>query len=183
MYETVTPYSCILLDVPWYTATEIIAVDVQKLATMVLLQTSWRFVECPFRSEVLLAAHRHASKQVTVKTRCLRHDAKKGAQLKRMELWKPPHTSLSHTLTSYQDSACSFSLRHDRHDVKTWHVSRHDVMSSSRYVIRSRHVLLRCAESSLNHERRKTASFVSYLDHLDFCLDAVCVIGLYRCGL
>jgi hypothetical protein len=31
---------------------------------------------------------------VTVKTRCLRHDGKKGARLKRMRLWKPPHTGL-----------------------------------------------------------------------------------------
>jgi hypothetical protein len=33
---------------------------------------------------------------LTVKTWCLRHEAKKGAQLKRMRLWKPPHTGLSH---------------------------------------------------------------------------------------
>jgi hypothetical protein len=42
------------------------------------------------------ASHRHASRHVTVKTQCLRHDAKKEAQLKRMRLWKPPHTGLSH---------------------------------------------------------------------------------------
>jgi hypothetical protein len=47
----------------------------------------------------------------------------------------------------------------------------HDVMSSTREdVIRRRHVLLRCADSSLNHESSKTASFVSCLDA---CLDAV----------
>jgi hypothetical protein len=51
--------------------------------------------QCTF-STLRWAAHRHASRHVTVKTRCLRHDAKKGAQLKRMRLWKLPHTSLSH---------------------------------------------------------------------------------------
>jgi hypothetical protein len=46
-----------------------------------------------------------------------------------------------------------------------------DVMSSTREdVIRRRHVLLQCADSSLNHEWSKTASFVSCLDA---CLDAV----------
>jgi hypothetical protein len=39
---------------------------------------------------------RHPSRYVTVKTRCLRHGAKKGAQLKRMRLWKSPHTGLTH---------------------------------------------------------------------------------------
>jgi hypothetical protein len=48
---------------------------------------------------------------------------------------------------------------------------RHDVMSSTREdVIRRRHVLLRCADSNLNHEWSKTASFASCLDA---CLDAV----------
>jgi hypothetical protein len=43
----------------------------------------------------------------------------------------------------------------------------HDVMSSTREdVIRRRYVLLRCADSSLNHEWSKIAAFVS-------CLDAV----------
>jgi hypothetical protein len=47
-------------------------------------------------------------------------------------------------------------------------------MSSTREdVIRRRHVLLRCADSSLNHERSKTASFISCLDA---CLDAVDVL-------
>jgi hypothetical protein len=45
-----------------------------------------------------------------------------------------------------------------------------DVVSSIRDVMRRRHVLLRCADSSLNHEWSKTASFVSCLDA---CLDAV----------
>jgi hypothetical protein len=49
----------------------------------------------------------HASRHVTVKTRCLRHDAKKGAQLKRMRLWKPPHTGLSH---DSDISICFFCL-------------------------------------------------------------------------
>jgi hypothetical protein len=49
--------------------------------------------------------------------------------------------------------------------------SMDDVMSSTREdVIRRRHVLLRCADSSLNQEWSKTASFVSCLDA---CLDAV----------
>jgi hypothetical protein len=43
-------------------------------------------------------------------------------------------------------------------------------MSSTREdVIRRRHMLLRCADSSLNHELSKTASFISYLGA---CLDA-----------
>jgi hypothetical protein len=61
--------------------------------------------------------------------------------------------------------------------VKTSHMyikissSLDDVMSSTRKdVIRRRHVLLRCADSNLNHEWSKTASFVSCLDA---CLDAV----------
>jgi hypothetical protein len=45
-----------------------------------------------------------------------------------------------------------------------------EVMSTREDVIRRRHVLLRCAESSLNHEWSKTASFVSCLDA---CLDAI----------
>jgi hypothetical protein len=44
-------------------------------------------------------------------------------------------------------------------------------MSSTREdVIRRRHVLYWCADSSLNHEWSKTASFISYLDA---CLDAI----------
>jgi hypothetical protein len=43
-------------------------------------------------------------------------------------------------------------------------------MTSCHDVIRRRHVLLRCADSSLNHEWSKTASFVSCLEA---CLDAV----------
>jgi hypothetical protein len=39
-----------------------------------------------------------------VKTWCLRHEAKKGAQLKRMGLWRPLHTGLSH------DADVSFCL-------------------------------------------------------------------------
>jgi hypothetical protein len=39
-----------------------------------------------------------------VKTRCMQHYAKKGTQLKRKRLWKPPHTGLSH------DADVSFSL-------------------------------------------------------------------------
>jgi hypothetical protein len=50
------------------------------------------------------AAHRHASRHVTVKTRCLRHETKKWAQLKRMRLWKPLHIGLSH------DADVSFGL-------------------------------------------------------------------------
>jgi hypothetical protein len=53
--------------------------------------------------------------------------------------------------------------------LSTWVKS--DVMSSTREdVIRRRHVLLGCADSSLNHEWSKTASFVSCLDAY---LDAV----------
>jgi hypothetical protein len=54
-----------------------------------------------------------------------------------------------------------------------------DVMSSIREdVIRRRHVLLRCVDSSLNHEWSKTASFVSCLDA---CLDAVGVRPPLQC--
>jgi hypothetical protein len=53
-----------------------------------------------------------------VKTQCLWHDAKKGAQLKRIRLWKLPHTGLMLTSASccrhmQQESACSFSVRQD----------------------------------------------------------------------
>jgi hypothetical protein len=110
-----------------------------------------------------------------VKTRCLRHDAKKGAQLKRMRLWKPPHTDLSHDAAETCSKTrhvpfCASRLRHQYSRNSTSVRYRHDVKSSTREdVIRRRHVLLRCADSSLNHEWSKTASFVSCLDA---CLDA-----------
>jgi hypothetical protein len=116
-----------------------------------------------------------------VKTRRLRHDAKKGAQLKRMRLWKPPHTGLSHDadvsfmlqtraarLGMFLFCASRFRHRYSRNGTSVRY--RHDVMSSTREdVIRCRHVLLRCADSSLNHEWSKIASFASCLDA---CLDA-----------
>jgi hypothetical protein len=65
---------------------------------------------------------------------------------------------------------CASRLRHQYSRNSTSVRYRHDVMSSTREdVIRRRHVLLRCADSSLNHELSKTASFVSCLDA---CLDA-----------
>jgi hypothetical protein len=59
-----------------------------------------------------------------------------------------------------QNSACSFSLRQDS-DITTQGTApvyviemSEDVMSSTRDVIRRRHMLLWCADSSLNHEAR-----------------------------
>jgi hypothetical protein len=66
---------------------------------------------------------------------------------------------------------CASRLRHQYSRNSTSVRYRHDVMSSTREdVIRRRHVLLRCADSSLNHEWSKTASFVSCLHA---CHDAV----------
>jgi hypothetical protein len=90
-------------------------------------------------------------------------------------VWIMMLTSASCCRHVQQDSASSFSVRQDS-DIST-HMyikissSQDDVMSSTREdVIRRRHVLLQCADSSLNHEWNKTASFVSCLDA---CLDAV----------
>jgi hypothetical protein len=67
-----------------------------------------------------------------------------------------------------QDSACSFSVRQDwdistqrnSTSVRYRHESLDDVMSSTREdVIRRRHVLLRCADSSLNHGWNKDCVF------------------------
>jgi hypothetical protein len=70
---------------------------------------------------------------------------------------------------------CTSRLRHqysrNSTSVRYPHQSLDDVMSSTREDVISRtHVLLRCADSSLNHEWSKTASFVSCLDA---CLDAI----------
>jgi hypothetical protein len=95
-----------------------------------------------------------------------------------MRLWKPPHTGLSHDadvsfmLQTRAARLCMFlfcasRLRHQYSRNSTSVRYRHDVMLSTREdVIRRRHALLRCADSSLNHEWSKTASFV-------LCLDAV----------
>jgi hypothetical protein len=100
-----------------------------------------------------------------------------------MRLWKPPHTGLNHDadvsfilqtraarLGTFLCVKTQTSVLKEQHQcmLSTWVKS--DVMSSTRDVIRRRHVLLRCADSSLNHEWSKTASFVSCLDA---CLDAV----------
>jgi hypothetical protein len=55
---------------------------------------------------IRVAAHRYASRHLTVKTRCLRHNEKKGAQLKRMRSWKPPHTGLSHYVSIMSQTLC-----------------------------------------------------------------------------
>jgi hypothetical protein len=108
---------------------------------------------------------------------------------RRTPVWVMMLTSPSCCRHVQQDLACSFSVRQDS-DIST-HMyikissSLDDVMSSTREdVIRRRHLLLRCADSSLNHEWSKTVSFVSCLDA---CLDAVGVRSplhwaLYTCS-
>jgi hypothetical protein len=94
---------------------------------------------------------------------------------RRTPVWVMMLTSVSCCRHVQQDSACSFSVRQDS-DIYTHIYIKissllDDVMSSTREdVIRRRYVLLRCADSSLNHEWSKTASFVSCLDA---CLDVV----------
>jgi hypothetical protein len=101
---------------------------------------------------------------------------------RRTPVWVMMLTSASCCRHVQQDSACSFSMRQDS-DISTQgrapvyvidikiSSSLDDVMSSTTEdIIRRRHVLLRCADSSLNHEWSKTASFVSCLDA---CLDVV----------
>jgi hypothetical protein len=98
---------------------------------------------------------------------------------RRTPVWVMMLTSASCFRHVQQHSAWSFSVHQDS-DISTQGTApvyvigmseEHDVMSSTREdVIRRRHVLLQCADSSLNHEWSKTASFVSCLDA---CLDAV----------
>jgi hypothetical protein len=94
---------------------------------------------------------------------------------RRTPVWVMMLTSASCCRHVHQDSACSFSVRQDSDissqgtasvyviDMREEQITREDV-------IRRRHVLLRCADSSLNHKWSKTASFVSCFDA---CLDAV----------
>jgi hypothetical protein len=65
---------------------------------------------------------------------------------------------------------CASRLRHQYPRNSTSVCYRHVMSSTREDVIKRTHVLLRCADSSLNHEWSKTASFVSCLDA---CLDAV----------
>jgi hypothetical protein len=111
---------------------------------------------------------------------------KKGAQLKRMRVWKPPHTGLSHDadvsfmlqtraarlgMVLFRVVKTQTSVLKEQHQYIKIFSSLDDVMSSTREdVIRRRHVLFRCTDSSLNHEWSKIASFVSCLDA---CLNAV----------
>jgi hypothetical protein len=90
---------------------------------------------------------------------------------RRTPVWVMMLTSASCCRHVQQDSECSFSVRQDS-DISTQGTPPlYDVMSSTREdVIKRRHVLLRCTNSSLNHEWSNTASFVSCLDA---CLDAV----------
>jgi hypothetical protein len=87
---------------------------------------------------------------------------------RRTPVWVMMLTSASCCRHLQQDSACSFSVRQDS-DISTQRTapvyvidikissSLDDVMSSTREdVIRRRHMLLRSADSSLNHEWSKT---------------------------
>jgi hypothetical protein len=61
----------------------------------------------------------------------MRHDAKKGAQLKRMRLWKPPHTGMSHDADV---SFCLFCLMSWFLSWRSWCAAalRHELSSLAR---------------------------------------------------
>jgi hypothetical protein len=96
--------------------------------------------------------------------------------------WRQLHSADTCSKTRHVPFLCvktQTSVLKEQHQctLSTWVKS--DVMSSTREdVIRCRHVLLRCADSSLNHEWSKTASFVSCLDA---CFDAVGVWPPLEC--
>jgi hypothetical protein len=139
------------------------------MSMLLVVKNEWR------RSSY--AAHQHASRHVAV-----RHDVCDMMQRKEHSWNEWDYSVRVMMLTSasccrhvQQDSVCSFfsasRLRHQYSRNSTSVHYQHDIMSSTREdVIRRRHLLLMCADSSLNHEWSKTASFVSCLDA---CLDAV----------
>jgi hypothetical protein len=88
--------------------------------------------------------------------------------------WRQLHAADTCSKTRHVHFLCvktQTSVLKEQHQYIKISSSLKDVMSSTREdMIRRRHVLLRCADSSLNQEWSKTASFVSCLDA---CLDAV----------
>jgi hypothetical protein len=106
---------------------------------------------------------------------------------RRTPVWLMMLTSASCCRHVQQDSACSCAVRQDS-DISTQGTAPVYVIDMSEDQInreavkRPRHVLLRCADSSLNHEWSKTASFVS----LSWCLSwrSWCAVTLSRtiCG-
>jgi ribosomal protein L39E len=94
---------------------------------------------------------------------------------RRTPVWVMMLTSASCCRHVQKDSACSFSVRQDSDISTEWTapvyvIDRSEEQIKREDVIRRRHVLLRCADSNLNHEWSETASFVSCLDA---CLDVV----------
>jgi hypothetical protein len=88
--------------------------------------------------------------------------------------WRQLHATDTCSKTRHVPFLCvktQTSVLKEQHQYIKIPSSLDDVMSSTREdVIRRRHVLLLCADSSLNHEWSKTAFFVSCLGA---CLDAV----------
>jgi hypothetical protein len=94
---------------------------------------------------------------------------------RRTPVWVMMLTSASCCRYLQQDPACSFSVRQDSDSstqgtAPVYVIDMSEEQINGEDMIRRRHVLLRCADSSLNHEWSKTATFVSCLDA---CLDAV----------
>jgi hypothetical protein len=87
--------------------------------------------------------------------------------------WRQFHAADTCSKTRHVPLLCvktQTSVLKEQHQCTLSTCVKSDVMSTREAVIRCRHVLLRCADSNLNHEWSKTASFVSCLDA---CLDAV----------
>jgi hypothetical protein len=108
-----------------------------------------------------------------------------------MRLWKPPHTGLSHDADvsfMLQTRAarlgmflfCASRLRHQYSRKSTSVRYRHDVMSSTREDdVRRRHVLLRCADSRLNHDGVR----LSLLSHVLMLVLTQLVFGRPKCSV